>query len=433
MPSIVGPTRVEDSAEQGRVLVASKAFEIGEHVLVETPLISWPSGENYTTKFLDALCDADEPTRAAVVEMFHPALTTDDDSVRELRTEAATWLAAGERPSYMTLDYVHSALLVKKLNAHSFQAATRIALFEVGSKASHSCYPNCAYSSRDVPGHLVVKAIRPISPGDQITISYIGDVFLKSTADRREELLETKLFNCMCSRCIAPDPLRAMPCVVDDSHTMFVESSPSPSDEGVFGERWVCTREDCRASPEDKKSLDMLILEESAVAAKLQHEAGTAFVEESTEDPTSVMELIGLVPRTNAITIRGHLLLAQILTSRAEDAEKENVSRGKHLRFKAAQEIMNACRIIEFIAAGCVEKCSNNEHPTVYQCSPHILAAAKDLHLAGMDANQNEIAIIAKYIIRYRKCMTTMWPVMAEDADMMAKFEDFKTWATTIQ
>jgi SET domain len=151
----------------GRVLVANKAFLVGDEVLREAPLLSWPS-ENWAV-YVDALCAAGEATRAAVLDLFHPPLDSGLPVVAGLRAIAVR-LAGEERPEFCDVDFVHTALLVAELNAHACDNGARKAMFQQASKAAHSCAPNAAYSSRDVPGHLVYKAIKPIAAGEQITV-----------------------------------------------------------------------------------------------------------------------------------------------------------------------------------------------------------------------------------------------------------------------
>lgn len=164
MPSVLPPTRVENTTNLGRVLVANTSFSLGEEVLREEPLLTWPAGD--WNAYLDALCEINDDSRAAVKNMFHPALDSPNYAIQDLRTKAEELLSSGNRPTFCDLDFVHRALLIAKLNAHSFQSGQRLALFETGSKVAHSCAPNCSYSSKIVEGMLVFRAIRPIAAGE---------------------------------------------------------------------------------------------------------------------------------------------------------------------------------------------------------------------------------------------------------------------------
>lgn len=51
-------------------------------------------------------------------------------------------------------------------------------------------------------GALEVRAVRPISKGEQLTVSYINPTEPRKI--RATELLETKFFLCACERCTEP-------------------------------------------------------------------------------------------------------------------------------------------------------------------------------------------------------------------------------------
>ena len=76
----------------------------------------------------------------------------------------------------------------------------------------HSCAPNAVYTTRR-DGALFVRAVRPIAPGEQITVSFLDDMqMLWPTKRRRECLLELKYFVCRCPRCEQPDRACAVRC-----------------------------------------------------------------------------------------------------------------------------------------------------------------------------------------------------------------------------
>lgn len=164
MPSPVSAFRIENDLNLGRVMVANTSFELGEVVLCEAPLLTWLAGD--WNAYIDALCEIDESSREHVEDMFHPPLDSPNYAVQELRGKAEELLAGSNRPAFCDLDFVHRALVIAKLNAHSFESGSRLALFKLGSKVAHSCAPNVSYSSKIVEGMLVFRAIRPISTGE---------------------------------------------------------------------------------------------------------------------------------------------------------------------------------------------------------------------------------------------------------------------------
>jgi hypothetical protein len=186
---LLARTAVETRPGMGRVLVAKEDFGVGELVLRETPLLVWEglsdgSAES-SLSFLSAFGRAAADKQAAVLDMFHPPL--DGDSARtSARRDDAALLA---RRAGMDAPRVHKLLLIVDSNAHQFldandssqeqtaleQAAQvqHTALFERGSKISHSCRPNLEYNLKRTAaaGAQEHHAIRPIKADDELTDS----------------------------------------------------------------------------------------------------------------------------------------------------------------------------------------------------------------------------------------------------------------------
>eukprot|EP00798_Chlamydomonas_sp_ICE-L_P012388 gene12388-15581_t len=83
------------------------------------------------------------------------------------------------------------------------------ALFEIGSKVEHSCFPNVTYSSKS--GQLVYTATQAIAAGERVTFSYIPYIEVPEQA-RRNALFMSKSFLCECARCEGPDMCRPLQC-----------------------------------------------------------------------------------------------------------------------------------------------------------------------------------------------------------------------------
>lgn len=261
-------------------------------------------------------------------------------------------------------------------------------------------------------------------------MSYIGELWLKSTAARRGELMETKWFVCHCERCESPDPLRAMPCTTDDAHNCWVESvTPTDGASNVVADQWHCIVENCGAIPSESET-ELLKLEESAISHKLQNEVGMALVEDSKEEPENVAEIATLLPRTNATAIRSHILLATVLRIRAEDAGDSEV--GKKLYLRAAEENIRAVKLMQCVAVNCKQLMSCDDEmkcgTELYQCCPQMLEAAKDLHKAGVEIEG--VSAAASAVCQYVQMMHLMWAKMRDDDDMIAILDDLKRWST---
>uniref|UniRef100_A0A6C0C2J3 SET domain-containing protein n=1 Tax=viral metagenome TaxID=1070528 RepID=A0A6C0C2J3_9ZZZZ len=78
---------------------------------------------------------------------------------------------------------------------------------------NHSCLPNLRVSRDDASIHSLV-ALRDISVGEELTLSYIDDMELQDCISlRRNTFLQRRGFECRCSLCIAPrDPTRRVNC-----------------------------------------------------------------------------------------------------------------------------------------------------------------------------------------------------------------------------
>eukprot|EP00796_Vickermania_ingenoplastis_P007186 gene7186-5048_t len=82
-------------------------------------------------------------------------------------------------------------------------------MYAVASLLNHSCDPNCFLSFVGNPqscsGRVVVKAIKPVNAGDELTISYGGLTRFKvhSKQNRAQLLLQRYGFSCRCDYCVA--------------------------------------------------------------------------------------------------------------------------------------------------------------------------------------------------------------------------------------
>ena len=85
-------------------------------------------------------------------------------------------------------------------------------LFTFTAIIEHSCAPNCSFTT--AADELYMCAIRPISPGDRLSIDYCNG-FYRCASDRQTDLKETYAFDCSCHTCSGgPDRTRAFWCSV---------------------------------------------------------------------------------------------------------------------------------------------------------------------------------------------------------------------------
>lgn len=102
------------------------------------------------------------------------------------------------------------------------------ALVPTFCRINHSCYPT-AWHHQGVNFNRVVRAVRPIKKGEEITISYLADKqLLESATVRNSHLLPNKLFVCKCERCIT-DLCRQFTCIRCKGSCLPTYSLPSSS------------------------------------------------------------------------------------------------------------------------------------------------------------------------------------------------------------
>lgn len=100
---------------------------------------------------------------------------------------------------------------VLNTNSHELENLGGSGLFLSACRMEHSCLPNCSFTTFD--STLWMTAIRPIAPGDALSIDY-GNFFYRPTPERQASLLESYGFVCTCEACVSlPDPTRAVRCL----------------------------------------------------------------------------------------------------------------------------------------------------------------------------------------------------------------------------
>eukprot|EP00445_Apocalathium_hangoei_P004747 CAMPEP_0203862738 /NCGR_PEP_ID=MMETSP0359-20131031/13765_1 /ASSEMBLY_ACC=CAM_ASM_000338 /TAXON_ID=268821 /ORGANISM="Scrippsiella Hangoei, Strain SHTV-5" /LENGTH=451 /DNA_ID=CAMNT_0050780181 /DNA_START=77 /DNA_END=1432 /DNA_ORIENTATION=+ len=155
-----------------------------------------------------ASADAEQGQRVALLE----------GSCAALKAQAGVLVAAFERieaaasaPDFVQADegfelepcMVQAEMLCKvqvnclSLPGPAFRSVS--ALLSGASLCAHSCRPNC-HVAHEGAGVVALRAVAPIAPGEEITISYLGDLG-GSGEDRRAELARTRFFACTCERC----------------------------------------------------------------------------------------------------------------------------------------------------------------------------------------------------------------------------------------
>jgi hypothetical protein len=106
-------------------------------------------------------------------------------------------------------------LSILNTNSHELTDVRGSGVFLRASLMEHSCFPNCNFSTtkRD----MQIIALRPIQPGDNLSIDY-GDGWYRPVSARRAALLKSHGFRCFCAACTSrADKSRAFTCPTVDA------------------------------------------------------------------------------------------------------------------------------------------------------------------------------------------------------------------------
>ncbi|KAJ3565263.1 hypothetical protein NPX13_g7571 [Xylaria arbuscula] len=174
-------TRIAEIPDKGRGLIATKTIRKGERILAAKPAL---------------LVHRDAFRQVAMQDMFY------------LMDLAVSNLPKARRESYMgQAGSMGSHKITDILFTNSFQVTLgghdgfHYANFPEVSVLNHDCRPNMAFF---IDGNLThhTHAVRDISPGEELTISYVDALQIRS--ERQERTRNSLGFSCTCSQCTLP-------------------------------------------------------------------------------------------------------------------------------------------------------------------------------------------------------------------------------------
>eukprot|EP00934_Nitzschia_sp_Nitz4_P007108 Nitzschia sp. Nitz4//scaffold399_size11037//1658//3136//NITZ4_009050-RA/size11037-processed-gene-0.0-mRNA-1//1//CDS//3329550319//7098//frame0 len=154
-----------------------------------------------------------------LVDLYHPNqgnLSSTEKLIWDLSEEAIAYIqeqnpssTSGDEKKWNTM---RNVMLVWACNA--FEGGR---IYPKLSRVNHSCNPNAVIQTQhaeDSHDQQCIVAASDISKGDEITISYLGLLIYAEPRIRKEKLLQTKYFECQCSRCSKPleDATTLIPC-----------------------------------------------------------------------------------------------------------------------------------------------------------------------------------------------------------------------------
>jgi hypothetical protein len=164
--------------EVDKTLVCNRNVMKGEIVFREKPLLVWSEIE--IGSYFKAFLSSPKSIQDSILNMYHPPLDAMENSrVHEQRQVA---FEISRMLSYDDVHTIHKVLMIRDTNAHAFfgevqpsnaivkpskskSPSSKSALFQFGSKVTHSCAPNCTYSSKWGGNSSVFVANVDLNPG----------------------------------------------------------------------------------------------------------------------------------------------------------------------------------------------------------------------------------------------------------------------------
>ncbi|KAF7388166.1 hypothetical protein HZH66_010933 [Vespula vulgaris] len=256
------------SSFEGRGLFATRDIEAGELIFVDNALLLSPrNSEKYLPlcKHMDHECEylrKLEPTCGTTWSMdllrallAVRAISLDDEQRdvlaifqchQNLNNDCEVTLLRSNVKNAPKVKEIDFMMMVSGIfNTNSFETivvqdkdhyTSLRGLYPMGALLNHACVPNTRHHY-DSQQQLYVIAVRPISAGEEITMTYI-DLFW-DTILRRQVLSITKNFFCRCSRCSDPAEhgslLNALYCAGDYCSGILLPCDPLNNESA-----WMC-------------------------------------------------------------------------------------------------------------------------------------------------------------------------------------------------
>jgi len=218
---------------KGLTLCATRNFQKGEKVLIDTPTLDFPNVHakendkvNTLNKGIIGLSFAFEvksdPWMISFIESFDidqasflkwhqfpEGFSFDDiaEMILEIAISKSHLKGVRFHPKERESDLksIKQYYMVLNIYAHTLQPENEgpsTALFNLGSRVSHSCNPNVLNRTND--GRLVYYALRDIKKGEELMMNYSLTNIFMGFHDRQELLKREKYFQCICDRCTGP-------------------------------------------------------------------------------------------------------------------------------------------------------------------------------------------------------------------------------------
>ena len=144
--------------------------------------------------------------KESLLKLYHPSNTKHADPEKrivDLSRDAVTQLkeyvgnsSDSVLKNFEAFDTLQKVILIWACN--SFQGGR---IYGEISRVNHSCNPNAVIQTMDGGEGQRLIAATKINKGSEVCISYLGLLLYADTATRKQKLLNTKYFDCQCTRC----------------------------------------------------------------------------------------------------------------------------------------------------------------------------------------------------------------------------------------
>ena len=211
------PVAVVRAGVKGRMVVTTRDVSPGETMLVDTPLVVGTVGEDVMENIelsgemvrrVIEIIEADEDMRERVLGLMdHLDIRRGQAVWDEVREHIGPWVLARPGMEEVSLETVERVVGIIRTNSIKWDqqqmSASRdgshaYALCPLFACLNHSCGSN-ATDVQTSCGHVVVRAVRAIKRGEEVSIQYRASAM--DSVTRRRELKEFWMFECDCERC----------------------------------------------------------------------------------------------------------------------------------------------------------------------------------------------------------------------------------------
>ena len=162
---------IQDVPGKGKGLIAARDIPKGARIIFEKPIFA--VGEPVESELAERVTSLDQHQRGEFLSM---------SNIHPFNDHLAQWVG---------ILYTNALPVGSKLELSG--------IFLTACRINHACDNNAAHCWHDDCNRLTVHAIRGISKGEEITISYLGGAFDRN--ERQEELQRRFHFTCTCQLC----------------------------------------------------------------------------------------------------------------------------------------------------------------------------------------------------------------------------------------